>query len=60
MFTIKKTLGWLDAETNFDNFSLDATGVTFPPKGTYSTSLIVKEGTLMFRAVKNTLRIYIR
>ena len=60
MFTIMKTLGWLDAETNSDNFSLDATGVTFPPKGTYSTSLIVKEGTLMFRAVKNTLRIYIR
>ena len=60
MFTIKKTLGWLDAETNSDNFTLDATGVTFPPKGTYSTSLIVKEGALMFRAVKNTLRIYIR
>ena len=64
MFTIKKKLGLLDPETNAANFTLDATGVTFPPRGTYSTSLrtIEEDGLvyLMFRAAKNTLRIYIR
>jgi len=64
MFTIKKKLGLLDPETNAANFTLDATGVTFPPRGTYSTSLrtVEEDGLvyLMFRAAKNTLRIYIR
>ena len=64
MFTIKKKLGSFDPEMNVENFTLDATGVTFPPRGTYSTSLrtIEEDGRvyLMFRAAKNTFRIYIR
>ena len=63
-FTIKKKLCKLDPETNVGNLTLDATGVTFPPKGTYSTRLrTVEENAsvyLMFRASKNTLRIYLR